>query len=33
LCTLVSADESVSDLADRGARLQSALEQAVLVDA
>jgi predicted ATP-grasp superfamily ATP-dependent carboligase len=33
VCTLVSAGESVSDLSERGARLQSALETAVVVDA
>ena len=33
ICTLVSAGESVSDLVERGARLQSALDTAVVVDA
>lgn len=33
VCTLVSANEGVSDLAKRGARLLSALEEAVLLDA
>jgi predicted ATP-grasp superfamily ATP-dependent carboligase len=33
VCTLVSADDGVSGLAKRGARLLSALEDAVLVDA
>jgi uncharacterized protein len=33
VCTLVSVEESVPGLAERGARLLSALEEAVLVDA